>query len=256
MAKTDILSFAAGCANVLLVGAAVFLIDGFFESNQLASLVLGTAAVVLLGGRVGLRSDESDESSPASLARKMMFGLGVGVLFGLLALGASALLGWAKLTPGSPLGMGALFGLVVPIVQAARDELMYRGVPLTVAEGRVPDAVAIPFCALLGVAPHLLSRFTVEGLFLIGTSGLLFGLLWRLGRGMYVGWGAHAGWLFMIGAGSRGVLLEATWAKGSLIPPEQARGPAVWLVAVLFVLACVVVARRLRLESRTKTASS
>lgn len=240
MRRSDAIKLAGGAAYVLVLGAVVYGIEGLLSSYRLGALALGLMAVLLLGGRMGLRADESETATGTSLLLRTLRGLALGLGLALVLLGLGAVLGWVRLQTASPSAVGLVLGLAVPSLQAARDELLFRGVPLTIMRGKVADRYAVPFVALLGAAPQfLLPGVTLAGLCLVTVSGLVFAMLWRLGRGLYLGMGAHAGWLFMITAGSRGLLFDASVHAGSLVPLGKAWGPMGWTAVALYAMAAI-----------------
>ena len=158
----------------------------------------------------------------------------LGVVAATMVIGVASLAGLATIQLGSPTLVGLGMGLALPVAQAARDELLFRGAPLALMRNRIPDRFAIPFAALLGGAPMLL---TVEqspvGVGIVVLTGLAFAFAWRIGKGAFLPWGAHAGWLFMVGAGSRGAVLDVSLAHGGLLPFARAEGMVAWIALVV-----------------------
>lgn len=221
--------------RLLGAGAIAFAVEGFFESNRMLALVVGALAVDWLAGRSGLKWDETDRASWRELGIRLAKGFGVGAAIVLAGLVVLAIAGKARVGLGHPAAVGLGMGLITALAQAARDELLFRGMPLALMKDRVADRWALPFVALLGAAPVVLSAHaTATGVAIVLLSGFAFALLWRLGTGMYAAWGAHAAWLFFSGTGSRGMLLDAEVTGGQLMPAAGATGAAAWVMLAVF----------------------
>lgn len=233
---------ARGAAWILLAGTIVRGLEAGFDERPLLALGFGAFTVDFLAQRTGLRWLE-DDAKPRPPYRLAVRGIGVGVALGLGVILATRLLGVARIGPGSPTLLVAI-SAIRPLLQAMRDELLFRGMPLTIAKGRFPDRLAIPFAALLGAAPLVSTPgLRPEALLLAISSGLFFGLLWRLGRGGFLAWGAHAGWLLTVDAASRGTLLDVSFSTGALAPLARASGWPAYVATALFLLAALLVSR-------------
>lgn len=220
------------------MGAIAFTLESYLDAYQLAALLMGAFAVELLASKSGLRWDETSSRKPQHNAAILLVGFGLGAAAALLLVGIAALAGIATVKLGAPTLVGLGMGLALPLAQAARDELLFRGAPLAMMRDRIPDRYAIPFVALLGGAPMLLvPDRSPLGIATVILAGSVFALAWRIGKGAFLPWGAHAGWLFMLGAGSRGAVLDVSFGAGSLLPFVRADGAVAWLA--LFVVAAL-----------------
>jgi hypothetical protein len=238
MRRSQLVEISQGAAGLVAVGAAVYWLDGLMSSNPIGSALIGAVVVDLVGSRFGMVWDETAAASMRVRAHSVLRGVAIGAGIALMVVLVARLLGWATVSGGSPTAIGLVFGVAAPTAQAVRDELLLRGIPLAVMRGRISDRVALPFAALLGAAP-LMGQGDgswVAVILAIGSGGL-FALLWRVGRGAYLACGAHAGWLFMTGAGTHGVLLDAGFRDGLLVPVARAHGGPAWLAAAGFVVA-------------------
>lgn len=250
-----------GAASLCGLAIVVHLLDGWFHTNPLAASLIGAVIVDLFGGRLGLQWNQGLPANAWQRTLRVLRGVALGAGIALFIVLVAAMLGWTHVMRGSPTVMGLGLGVAGPLAMAARDELLYRGVPMAIAGGRVPDRYLLPFVALLGAAPIVLQPgASVIGVVLAISSGAFFAVCWRLGRGAYVPWGAHAGWLFMAGAGVHGGLLDAWFRDGVLVPISRAHGTIAWLAAVVFAIAALgsaqYVARRRARETLRGTSAS
>ncbi len=223
--------------RLLGAGAIAFGVEGLFESNRMLALMVGALAVDWLAGRSGLKWDESGDATWQQLGLRLGKGALIGAAIALVSVFVLALLRKASVGLGEPAPVGIAIGLLTALVQAARDELLFRGMPLVLMQDRVADRWALPFTALLGAAPLVLAaRATPTGVAIVLLSGFAFALLWRLGKGMYLAWGAHAGWLFFSGTGVRGMLLDVRFSGGQLLPVATASGAPAWAALIVMAL--------------------
>ena len=221
----------------MAVGVGVHLVEGWLQANPLGAAIIGAVLVDLVGGRFGLVWDETHKARPLGIGLTTLRGFAVGVGAALVITVVAVAWGWASVRHGSPSLFGLGLGLASPLAIAARDEMLYRGLPLAIMRGRIPDRWALPYCSLLGAAPIVLRPgASVMGVMLAASTGALFAILWRLGRGGWLAWGAHAGWLFMAGAGIHGGLLDVWFKDGALVPVGRAHGNPAWLGALVFAI--------------------
>ncbi|MCU0693806.1 MAG: hypothetical protein MUF54_20655 [Polyangiaceae bacterium] len=224
-------------ARLLAVGALVFFVQDAMGAHTLGGVLIGLVVVELLGARAGLKWDETGNSPARLLLRRGVVGLGGGAAAAVAVLVAAAIAGRAKLDIGDPGLVAFAIGAALPLAQAARDELLFRGLTLALLRGKVPDRFALLFAALLGAAPVvLLPATTALGAALVFVTGFVFAVLWRLGKGAYLAWGAHAGWVFLLGAGSRGQLLDVSLGQDQLFPVSAAQGLPGWLALAFAVV--------------------
>ncbi|HQP37694.1 MAG TPA: hypothetical protein PLI95_21065 [Polyangiaceae bacterium] len=230
----------AGAAALLGLGAGLHLLDGWLHTNPLAASLIGAVVVDLVGGRLGLKWSDQEGLTARLKGLAFLRGFGSGIGIALAVVVVAALLRWTTVTRGSPSIVGLALGFAAPLALAARDELLFRGLPMALARGRVKDRWLLPFVALLGAAPIVLQPgATLIGVVLAVCSGGFHAVCWRLGRGAWIAWGAHAGWSFMAGAGVHGVLLDAWFNDGVLVPAARAHGAVAWLAALLFAIAAL-----------------
>ena len=221
---------ALGVVRLLVAAAIVFAVEGVFEANRLLAFAVGALAVDLLGGRAGVKWDETGSRPYKAQAMMMLRGVGGGAVAVILVVSVLAALGKATIGAGHPASVSLLMGAAVALVQAARDELLFRGMPLALMRGRVADRWALPFVSLLAAAPVILAaNTTAVGVSLVLVSSFVFALLWRLGRGIHLAWGAHAAWLFLAGSGVRGGLADVRLVEGQVLPLFSAFGSPGWI---------------------------
>jgi hypothetical protein len=241
--RAEVRKMLVGALVLGALATAAHLVEAWWQTNPLGAAIVGAVMIDIVGGRLGLEWDEGGKAKTAALASFSLRGFALGAGVALLVAALAAAFGWARISRGSPTIVGLGLGLAAPLAFAARDELLYRGLPLLLMRGRIPDRYALPFCALLGAAPLALKPgASLIGVVLAASSGAFFAILWRIGRGAWVAWGAHAGWLFMAGAGIHGALLDAWFRDGMLIPVERAHGNAAWLGALVFALSAFAAA--------------
>lgn len=234
-----------GAAWILLAGVIVRGLDVGFESRPLFALAFGAFAVDLVSHRVGLRFAEEAPGGESAI-RKALRGAALGLVVATAVVLACRVVGVARIRAGTP-SFAIVLGALRPLVQSVRDEILFHGMPLAVAKGRFPDRLAIPFAALLGAAPLVgVPGIHPEALALAIASGAFFALLWRVGGGGWLAFGAHAGWLFATDLAIRGALLDVSMASGALAPAARASGWPAILAAASFALLAMGVARRLR----------
>lgn len=248
-ASADSKTLALRAVRLLAMGAIAFTLEAFLDAYRLAALMLGAFAVELLGSKAGLKWDETGARKRLDAALLVGRGFAFGALAAVSIVGLAAAFGLVKVSLGSPSPLGLGLGLLMPFAQAARDELLFRGAPLALARGYVPDRYALPFSALLGAAPLLLvADRSPMGIAIVVVTGFAFAVAWRAGKGIFLAWGAHAGWLFMLGAGTRGSVLDVSLGAGQLLPLVHARGSVAWLAlatTMLFATAAVLYMKRL-----------
>lgn len=232
-----------GAAWLLIAGVIVRLLDAHLEDKPLLALAIGAFAVDFIAQRLGVRWSSSDDPSQPAY-RKALRGFAIGLGLTAAVVLTMRLIGRAQIGWGSPSLFLAL-SAARPFLQAMRDELLFRGIPLAIAgNARIPDRYALPFAALLGATPLLSSPdIRPEALLLTIGSGLFFALLWWIGRGGLLAWGAHASWLFAVDIAIRGSLLDISFAAGALAPTARASSLPAWVAAAVFVCGAVVLTK-------------
>jgi uncharacterized protein len=244
-----------GAAWLVGIAAALQLVDAVFGRNPLASAVTGALVVELGASRAGVAWSEGDEAGSrprAPTLRERFATAAIGTwpvaLAVTLTLACGALVGSASLELGTPrasLGLAAIRAAAV----AVRDELLFRGLALSVARRMgAPLLAARIFGAAAGCAAIALSPgVTPESLILTFASGLLFAFVWE--RGAVAAVAAHATWTLLLGAGLHGALLDVTWKSGTLAEGPRAAATPAYLAtgAVAIAMAAwIVVSRRRR----------
>ncbi len=240
--RSDATELGLRAARLLAMGAVAFALEAFLDAYRLAALLMGAFAVEFLAGKVGLRWDETGKRSMLQSLRVVGLGFALGAMSVLFVVGVGAAFGLVRVSVGAPTLVGAGMGLAMALAQAARDEVLFRGAPLALMRDKIADRWALPFVALLGAAPLVLQpEPSLPGIATVVVTGWIFALAWRVGKGMPLAFGAHAGWLFMMGAGTRGSLLDVSLGAGQLLPPVDASGAIAWLALATFVIAAVAI---------------
>ncbi len=225
---------ARGAAWLLGTRASLVVLDALVPGSPLASSVLGALLTDLGVGRAGASWDRDPEVTRRVAIQRFLRGLSAGATLAGAALLASHLLGWASVRLGRPDAM-LLLALLAALGTAMREELLYRVLPLHVAErARVPTWAALAFAASLSVASSALHpQATLAGLALELGKGLLFASLAHHLRGAWAPIAAHTTWAFLVGAGARGGLLEVVFSQGELSDGALSTGSPAWLAAGL-----------------------
>lgn len=226
-----------GAAWLLGTAVAVRLGELLVGRSPLGATLVGAVIVDLATYRVGVRWDAHEDGLVATRARLqkgLLLGLFVSVLLVSFSLCVSVAVLGASLSLGSPT-LSLLLGLLRAAAVGARDELLFRGLPLVVAKrAGIPLPWAVGFAALLGAASLLYMPGTSwQALVLMASQGVLYGILWTRTGAAYAPVVAHAGWAFLSGIGLRGGFLEVTWGSGALAEGTQAKGAAALGAAVV-----------------------
>lgn len=244
--KKDLAEIGVGAAWLVGIAAAVRVVDLLVGRSPLVDAVLGAVVVDLAVTRAGVRWDRGELAVRPRLAA-LARGAAVALATFAAVLAACAATGLAHVALGHPSAAIAL-ALARAAGLAVRDELLYRGLVLTIASrARVPDRFAIPFAAVAGAAPIVLvPGATAAAVALALTSGLAFAVLWRRGRGAWAPIGAHAAWVLFAGALVRGYLLDVQWSRGLLTEGALAKGAPALVAALGWAATAWVLARRRR----------
>lgn len=221
-----------GAVILLGTGLVVFGAEALI-GNPVLGLVVGFLAVDFVARRIGATFGEGDFYRQVAIG----FGLGAGIALFVALLAVAT--GLATLRLGSP-SFVLLLGLGRSLVAAFRDEVLYRGIPLTLARRvDIPDGYTVVFTALLGAAPLVgAPTFRFEAVLLAFAAGLFFASLFRAGWGR-IAFLAHAGWLFLADVAFRGALLDVVFSKGNLGPFARSSGLVAYLAAFVFAVAAV-----------------
>ncbi len=227
---------------MLALAAILQILERVVGQNPFALPIAGAIAAELVAANVGVTWGVLD-GKPASLG-DLARAAGRGALPVIAAVAIVVLVarvaGLAEVDAGHP-SATLVFALLRAVALGARDELLFRGIPLAAAErAKIPRSAAIAFGVLAGGASlALVPSVTPVAIALELCTGLAFALLWRFGT--VAGVAAHATWALLIGAGLHGTLLEIAWTRGALaVGPHADGAPAVLGGAAL--LACAFAA--------------
>jgi hypothetical protein len=233
---------------MLALAAVLRGLEAIVGQNPFALPIAGAIAAELIAAQVGVTWSNLDGKPAAlgDLARASAKGAAPIAIAVVLVVGVGRAFGIAEVDAGHP-SATLLFAAVRAVAIGARDELLFRGIPLAAAErAKVPRTAAITFGVLAGVASLAwMPSVTPAAIALEACSGLAFALLWRWGTVSAVA--AHAAWALLIGAGLHGSVIEVSWSRGALAIGAHAEGPPAAIAAVAILVATigwVVAARR------------
>jgi hypothetical protein len=245
---TTTLDLAIGAAWLVALAAGLRVVEVLLGPSPLAVAIVGAVVVDLALARAGVRWDEVGGRPAAALARDAAVGAAVGALAVAVPVALLAIVGLARLAPGSPSIVALGLAAARAVGLAVRDELLFRGLVIGVAaRAGLPPAAGLGFAALAGGASVALERgASAASVTLVVASGLLFAALWRRGRGAFQAVGAHAAFTLLAGAGLRGGALEVTWSSGLLAPGVRAQGAPAWAAAAVCAGLALVVASAAR----------
>ena len=243
-------SNAAALAFLSGVGAGPMLLQA------IVTLVCAGALTWLIGVRVlGLGRRDLRYEAVAPGVR----GLGLGLLAGALAAGATLIIsvaaGDAHWVPDAG-GLAAYLeraGLTLAVLAPAAlsEEIVFRGVPLValaaaMGRGGAITAVAIPFALAHLLNPNL----TALGVGNIALAGIFLGLAFYAPGGIWTAWGTHLGWnglLACLDTPVSGVPFsiplmdyrsgEPVWLTGGAFGPEGGLAATLALTLAIFLAA-------------------
>jgi hypothetical protein len=239
MRPEDVRALARGGAMLLAAGVALRLLESIFASRPILPVVIGAFALDAWSRRLGVRwMPTPAPESRSQVFRRWVARVGIGLGIGLFVVAGSAIGGAARVGFGTASATSMAIGAVRIAAHAFRDELLYRGIPLALAEGHVPRSWSIAFCTVFGVAPLMLSSGgRLELLVLGAAAAVFFALSWQVGPGGFAAWASHTGWLFAIEVVARGAPLDVTW---SLSSTTEASGVPAYIGAAAFGLAAFI----------------
>jgi hypothetical protein len=241
----DVLAIARGGAMLLAAGVASSALEWAFSKRPILAVVIGAFLLDRWAQSLGARwMPAGDVKERSFTPDRLALGVATGLGLGLVAVLASAALGFAHVSVVRPSLMGFGLGIVRTAAYAFRDELLLRGVPLSLMQGHVPERWAIGFCAALGVAPIALSATTAAPLALGAAAALFYAMIWQIGAGGFGAWATHVGWRIAVEVVAGGSVLDVVYEKGALPSAEGASGLPGYLGAAAFVLAATALARR------------
>lgn len=247
-----------GAAWIIGICAAVAVVDAALSKTPLAAALAAALVSDFAAGFAGVRWDSielipkakkgesaKDESNKKPIPFYAIgFGAASSTLILGLTLGIGALFGWVSAETGTP-SLALLLALLRAGALAVRDELCFRGIALvTASRAGIPTWIALLFGALAGGASMAFaSSFDPAAMALAIASGGFFGALWLRFKGAWAALSAHTLFLFLIGPGMRGGLLDIVWSWGALAPKHRSYGGAAWLCASLFAAAALLLLR-------------
>jgi hypothetical protein len=250
--RSPLSELGRGAAWLLGIRGSLVVLDGLVPGSPLASSVLGALLTDIGVNRAGASWDRDPEVSRRGAIERFLRGLSLGTTLAASALLASYAFGWASVRLGRPDPM-LLLALLAALGTAMREELLYRVLPLHfAARAHVPAWVALGFAASLSVAASALHpQSTLAGLALELGKGLLFASLAHHFRGAWAPIAAHTIWAFLLGAASRGGLLEVVYSQGELSDGALSAGAPAWFAAGLAVLLALFAVPRLSAAAAT-----
>jgi membrane protease YdiL (CAAX protease family) len=251
LSRAQVLELGVGAAWLVGIAAALQLIGLLVGQNPLAHAVVGAVVVDLAVTRAGVRWDERATPTLKSHAKDLLVGSGVTLAVLTAALLVALAVGLARIDHGHP-SVALLLALLRAVGVGVRDELLFRGLVLTIAaRAGVRARYAVAFAALAGgAAIALLPDATPEAVLLTIASGAAFALLYRWRKGAWAAIGAHVAWVFFGGTALRGTLIEVTWAQGQLSDTVRAAGAPAVLATLGWTIAALALALHLRALTR------
>src|SRR5262249_36765595 len=135
------------------------------------------------------------------------------------------------------------FAVARAVALAVRDELLFRGIPLTAAaRAGVPAPVARAFAALVGGASIvMIPGVSAAAVALAVAPGGRFAARWGRERGGVAG--AHAAWTVLVGSVIHGGILDVEWTTGELAWGVGATGAPAWVAAAAMIAASLPLPR-------------
>jgi hypothetical protein len=240
-----------GAAWLVGIRGALVVLDGLVAGSPLASSVLGALLTDLGVGRAGAGWDRDGDVERRVAIGRFLRGASLGASLAALSLLTAHVAGWATLRVVMPDPM-LLLALLAALGTAMRHELLYRVLPLYVADrAGVPSKLAIPFAASLGVAAASLDpQSTLAGLSLELGTGLLYASLAHHLRGAWAPIAAHTIFTFLVGAASRGGLFDVRYLSGELTDGASSSGAPAYVAAFAAALAALALVPRIAAPER------
>ncbi len=206
----------------LLLFFATQAVARILETRSMAATALPAVIAEWGARRLGVTwtDDDSIGLPHRSPARRIFVGATLGTMAIGVVAGFTVATGAAVLVRTSVTTSVLVMGLVTALLDAMREEMLFRGVVLR-AVGTAPSPLfrviatgVISAAAALGTPDATPERVAV-GLVL----GLFFGALWVRDRGAWMAWSAHAAWLF-----GQELLFEGSVFRAHLAPTRWAGG--------------------------------
>lgn len=239
-----------GAAWMVGTSAAIGAVDIALAKTPLAAALAAALVTDFAAGFAGVRWDSKSHQKSIPFNE---IGFGAAASLGIFAvtLGLSAAFGWISAEKGSP-APALLLALLRAAAMAVRNELLFRGITFaTAARTGLPNSIALAFGAFAGGASMAFaSSFGPAAIALSMASGFFFGVLWLRFQSAWAALSAHTLFLFLIGPGLRGGLLDIGWSSGALAPNHRSFGGAAWLCASVFTAAAIVLLKRMKPPSK------
>jgi hypothetical protein len=231
---SPLVELGIGAAWLVGLAAGLSVLDRVIGPASLGTAIFGALGVDMAAERAGVRWSAG---APGPHTQKLAVQrLGAGAAAALVAwglsLGPAAALGWFHAEGARPSP-----ALVLAVLRAsalgARNELLFRGIPLAAAaRAGVPVAAAQVFAALVsGADIAMVPGVTPAAVALAVASGWLSASLWTRDRGAWAAVGAHAAWMLLVGSVLHGGLLDVDWTTGELAIGASAAGAPAWVAA-------------------------
>ncbi len=248
VAATPLGEIARGVGWLVGTAAAVRLVETLIGRSPLGAALAGAVIVDLAMTRAGVRWDSRDQRASKKSTQWRELGIGAGVACALVAgpVLVSVVIGGATVAVGN-ISSVLVFGLLRGVANGVRDEFLYRGLPLLVAQRvGIRPFWAIGYAGLLGVAPLLFAeRLSWEALMVFACQGVLLAMLWIRTNAAWASVSAHAVWFFLAGAGLRGSVLDVSWTNGMLAESTSIRGLPAFSCVVVSILLIGLVSKKL-----------
>lgn len=245
--STPVAEIARGVGWLVGTALAVRLVETLIGRSPLGAALAGAVVVDLAMTRTGVRwdGDEDRVRARSRMWRGICLGTGIASAIVAVSIIPTLIVGGATIGLGTP-SSTLLFGALRGGAEGVRDELLYRGLPLLVAErARVPRPWTIGYCALAGATPLLLDQVSLEALLQTISLGILFTMLWIRTKAAWAPISAHAAWFFLAGIGLRGAIIDVSWTSGMLAENGRTRGLPAVVCAAATILLTVLVSKKL-----------
>ena len=199
------LLFIGGVILFMILYALATIPEHYIENNWISGTLSFTCGVLLLLIYGWLtRSFEGRKTEELSMP-KCLKHTGIGVLWGILLMtaiiGIFALCGWYKIV-GCCFNVGVVYRLLMAyFVIAVGEEIVFRGIMFRLLDSQFNVWVALLISAVVfGIAHIINPNATVVSTIGISlASGVLFGLLFKYYRTLWVPIGIHWSWNFVQG---------------------------------------------------------
>lgn len=244
---------ARGVAWLVGTALAARFVETLIGQSPLGAALAGAIVVDLALTRAGVTWDDANNRSQVASRAWRGFYLGAGISTAVVAISIlpSLIVGGATIGLGSP-SLTLFFGTLRGAAESVREELLYRGLPLLVAErAGIARPWTIAFCVVAGVSPHLFDFVSFEALLQSAALGGLWTMLWVRTKGAWAPMFAHASWFVLAGIGLRGGILDVFWTSGMLAENGRTRGLPAIICFTATILLTAVISKKLAQSSET-----